>query len=93
MPESELSLDGHIRRAVHHLDMATPRGDVRGKIEVEAHGMGCTTTRFSGICETVVLISHTPIDGECVDSRFSFTQRLTKNYRSGKGVGATQFYG
>jgi phenylpropionate dioxygenase-like ring-hydroxylating dioxygenase large terminal subunit len=75
VPESELELDGHIRRAVQHVHMSTPRGEVKGQIKVEAHGMGCTITRFTGICETVLLLSHTPIDGGSVDSRFSFTQR------------------
>ena len=75
VPESELRLDGHIRRAVQHVRMNTPRGEVNGQICVEAHGMGCTITRFTGICETVLLLSHTPIDSETVDSRFSFTQR------------------
>lgn len=75
VPESELTLDGHIRRAVQHVRMQTPRGEVEGQIRVEAHGMGCTITRFTGICETVLLLSHTPIDGGTVDSRFSFTQQ------------------
>ena len=75
VPDSELRLDGHIRRAVQHVRMTTPRGEVDGQIRVEAHGMGCTITRFTGICETVLLLSHTPIDGESVDSRFSFAQK------------------
>ncbi len=85
VPESELELDGHIRRAVQHVDMSTPRGPVKGQITVEAHGMGCTITRFTGICETVLLLSHTPIDGGSVHSRFSFTQRKADE---GSGVAA-----
>lgn len=85
VPESKLELDGHIRRAVQHLDMRTPRGEVKGKITVEAHGMGCTITRFTGICETVLLLSHTPIDSVSVDSRFSFTQRKADE---GSGIAA-----
>lgn len=77
VPESELELEGHIRRAVQHLKMTTPRGEVDGRLSVEAHGMGCTITRFSGICETVLLLSHTPIDGETVETRFAFTQNKT----------------
>lgn len=74
VPESELRLEGHIRHAIQHVKMRTPRGEVDGQIRVEAHGMGCTITRFTGICETVLLLSHTPIDRETVDSRFSFVQ-------------------
>ena len=85
VPESELELDGHIRRATQYVRMSTPRGEVDGQIKVEAHGMGCTITRFTGICETVLLLSHTPIDGALVDSRFSFTQRQADE---GSGVAA-----
>lgn len=85
VPDSELQLDGHVRRAIQHVRMRTPRGEVRGQIRVEAHGMGCTITRFTGICETVLLLSHTPIDGGTVDSRFSFTQKKTD---AGSGVAA-----
>ena len=85
VPESELELDGHIRRAVQHVRMSTPRGEVQGQIRVEAHGMGCTITRFTGICETVLLLSHTPIDRSRVDSRFSFTQKKSD---AGSGVAA-----
>ena len=39
--------------------------------------MGCTITRFTGVCETVLLLSHTPVDNETIDSQFSFTQKKT----------------
>lgn len=74
IPDSELAIEGHVRRAAQNVTMATPRGEVRGRIEIAAHGMGCTITRFTGICETLLVISHTPIDATRVDSRFSFTQ-------------------
>ncbi len=73
IPDSELRIEGHLRFATQHVTYATPRGPVAGRIEVTAHGMGFTTTRFTGICETLLLISHTPIDAERVRSRFSFT--------------------
>ncbi len=75
VPESELHLDGHVRRAIQHVKMDTPRGEVEGEISVEAHGLGCTITRFTGICETVLLLSHAPIDGDTVDTRFAFSQK------------------
>lgn len=74
IPDSELVTEGHVRRATQHVQYATPRGPVEGRIEVTAHGMGFTVTRFTGLCETLLLISHTPIDAEHVRSRFSFTQ-------------------
>lgn len=74
IPDSELTIEGHIRRATQHVKYSTPRGPIAGRIDVTAYGMGFTATRFTGICETLLLISHTPIDGERVKSRFSFTQ-------------------
>ena len=85
VPDSELELDGHIRRATQHMKMATPRGEVDGTVAVEAHGMGCTITRFSGICDTVILLSHAPIDACTVDTRFAFSQRKT-DARTGVGA-------
>lgn len=75
VPESKVEFKGHLRIASQEFKMTTPRGSADAKLEVQAHGMGCTITRFTGICETVLLLSHTPIDRGSVDSRFSFTQR------------------
>ena len=88
VPESEVHFDGHIRRAAQRVKLDTPRGPVDGAIEVEAHGMGCTITRFTGICETVLLLSHTPVDEETVDSRFSFTQQKVDGEAPKGGVAA-----
>lgn len=88
VPDAELFIDGHVRRAIQHVTLATPRGEVKGTIAVEAHGMGCSITRFSGICETVLVISHTPIDAAHVDTRFSFTQRQKEGAPERPGVAA-----
>ncbi len=86
VPDSELRLEGHIRHAIQHVTMNTPRGQAQGAIRVEAHGMGCTLTRFTGIFETVNLLSHTPIDHETVETRFTFVQPRAE--QPGSGVGA-----
>ena len=75
IPESELTLEGPIRRALQRVSYDTPRGPVPGEIRVEAHGMGFSITRFSGLCDTLLLISHTPIDEKKVRAHFSFCQR------------------
>lgn len=74
IPDAEFRTEGPRRFATQHVAYATPRGPVHGRIDVTAHGMGFTTTRFTGIVETLLLLSHTPIDAERVRSRFSFTQ-------------------
>lgn len=87
VPESELVLEGHIRRATQHVKLSTPRGAVEGRIDVNAYGMGFTTTRFTGIAETLLLLSHTPVDEGRVVSRFSFTQpRASAGSNVAKGI-------
>lgn len=75
MPDTEVEFDGPVRRALNRARLTTPRGVVEGTIDSRAYGMGCSTTRFSGICETLLIGSVTPIDDTEVDVRFSFTQR------------------
>ena len=52
---------------------------VEGAIDVHMYGFGFTTTRFTGIVETLLLSSVTAIDGEHVDVRFTFTVRKGPN--------------
>jgi 3-ketosteroid 9alpha-monooxygenase subunit A len=75
VPESTLEVDGVFRRAIQEITMKTPRGEVPGRIEIRASGMGCSMTRFTGICDTVLVISHTPIDENYVQANFSFLQK------------------
>jgi phenylpropionate dioxygenase-like ring-hydroxylating dioxygenase large terminal subunit len=64
---------GHVLHAVSEILMRTPMGKTSGIVDVHAHGFGFTTTRFTGIVETLLVSSATTIDEEHVDVRFSFT--------------------
>jgi phenylpropionate dioxygenase-like ring-hydroxylating dioxygenase large terminal subunit len=75
VPDTEVTIDGHVRRAVSRATMSTPRGDVEGVIDTTAHGMGRAIVRFSGICDTLLVSATTPIDRQRVHTRFSFSQR------------------
>jgi len=55
--------------------MTTPMGPVEGAIEVHAWGFGFTTTRFTGLAETMLVSSATPIDAETTELWFAFTVR------------------
>lgn len=66
--------------------MSTPMGNVDGKIEVNAWGFGFTTTRFTGLIETLLLSSAAPIDEDHVIIRFGFMVRdIGKGITGGVG--------
>src|SRR5262249_35428235 len=88
LPDSEVFVDGVVRRAIQRAKMTTPCGVVDGCIAAHSFGMGVSLVRFTGICETVLLGSSTPIDEERVDTRFSFTQRKVNGEEPKGGVGA-----
>jgi 3-ketosteroid 9alpha-monooxygenase subunit A len=87
VPESKAEVDGHILRVVSKAQMRTPRGDMDGEIASTSYGFGFSTTRFSGIVETLLVASVTPIDVEDLDVRFSFTVRKIGDADITRGVG------
>lgn len=68
-------------------DMSTPRGGVQGSINIVAYGFGFTTIRFTGIVDTLNVVSVTPIDDEYLDVNFNFTVKKSGNVSMDKGVG------
>ena len=74
-------------RMITQTIMETPMGDVTGELDVEAYGFGFSTSRFSGIVDTVNVASVTPIDDEYVDVRFSFAVKKTGGRSTTEGVG------
>jgi nitrite reductase/ring-hydroxylating ferredoxin subunit len=63
-PEMEARIDGHIFRATQGLTFTTPKGEIPGKVEIEAHGCGLGITRFRGVVETLLLITGVPLEDE-----------------------------
>ena len=73
MPESHAVADGPLLH-VRSKTVAKAYGQrVSGEIDVRCWGFGFTTTRFTGIVETLLVSSVTPIDDTTVDVRFTFT--------------------
>jgi len=57
------------------MKLDTPQGQVDGSIEsTNVPGMGLVYVR--GICDTLIVITGTPIDGDYVDQMFSYTQKI-----------------
>jgi len=81
MPETKSKPDGHILHTTSTTGMTTPSGIVKGDIEVFTYGFGFTTTRFTGLVETLLVSSATPIDEDHTELWFAFTVR-----KIGKGI-------
>jgi 3-ketosteroid 9alpha-monooxygenase subunit A len=81
MPVASSERQGHVLVSRATTAMTTPAGRVDGQLEVHAWGFGFTTTRFTGLVETFLMSSATPIDGESCELSFAFTVR-----NMGKGI-------
>ncbi len=80
-PTTNSKPQGHVLHSVSNTGMTTPMGVVEGKIDVSTYSFGFTTTRFTGLVETLLVSSATPIDEDHTELWFAFTVR-----RMGKGI-------
>ncbi len=88
LPESEIQVEGVWRRSLQKAAMQTPRGVVDGRIDAQNFGPGVSFTRFTGICETLLVGATTPIDEDTCVVRFSFTQPKVDGEAPKGGVAA-----
>jgi len=86
-PMTRAEIEGHIFRARSPVQYSTPQGTVEGQIASDSYGFGYSTVRFTGIVDTLIVTSVTPIDGEYVDVRFSFMVKKTANQQLTDNVG------
>lgn len=87
-PESEIEFDGINRRSAAYAKMATPRGEVDGGIISWGRGVGQGATRFTGICETVLLGNVTPVEADVCEVNFAFFQQKIDGKTPTGGVSA-----
>ena len=88
VPETETAeIRDHLLHVVSSNRVATPRGEQRGRIEIQAHGFGLGVTRFSGIADLLVVTSGSPIDEERTHTRLQFAVRKLPNSDATRGVG------
>jgi phenylpropionate dioxygenase-like ring-hydroxylating dioxygenase large terminal subunit len=85
-PKTRAEIDGHMFRVRSPVQYTTPQGDVEGQIASDSYGFGFSLVRFTGIVETLLISSVTPIDGEYVDVRFTFTTKRVGNEALTEGV-------
>ncbi|NBU25721.1 MAG: Rieske (2Fe-2S) protein [Gammaproteobacteria bacterium] len=70
----DVKFEGIRRVASVDAKMTTPRGDVDGTISYGTVGAGQAWTRFTGICETLMVAGITPVAPDITHVRFAFTQ-------------------
>jgi len=78
---------GHQLHVISHNVVSTPRGEQRGRIEIQAHGFGIGFTRFSGIADLLVVPCGTPIDADHTHMRLQFSVKKLPNSDATRGVG------
>ena len=78
-PKTRAEIEGHLFKVRSPVNYTTPQGTVEGQIASDSHGFGFSLVRFSGIVDTLIVSSVTPIDGEYVDVRFSFKTKKMGN--------------
>jgi len=87
VPQSQATTEGPCLHVLSQMKMGTPAGEVDGSIESKSWGFGFGQVKFQGIVETSLVTSVTPIDGEYVDVRFSFSVKSLGDERMTRGVG------
>jgi 3-ketosteroid 9alpha-monooxygenase subunit A len=73
IPESVISVDGHIFRVDNKMKMSTPKGDIDATLTTIDHGPGFQIVRIAGGIDTLMLNTATPIDEDRTDVSFSYS--------------------
>ncbi len=88
IPESEAELSGHVLRVTNRVKFGTPRGVVEGQLVTTDYGPGLQTVHLTGIIETLMMNTSTPIDEERTDTSFAYTVHHSGDEAAARGVGA-----
>lgn len=88
VPETERAeIRGHVLHVVSHNRVATPRGERRGRIEIESHGFGLGITRFTGVADLLVVTAGAPLDEDRNHTRLQLLVRKLPDSDATRGVG------
>lgn len=85
---TDIDWDGPLLRVTSKSVMGTAKGEADGTIEIKTFGFGFGYTKFSGIVDTLVMTTGTPIDDEHVHMHLSLTWKKLGDQASTEGVGA-----
>ncbi len=87
MPKSTGEVDGHIMRVSSITGMETPMGPVEGKVESTSYGFGLSYVRMTGLVDTLLTATQTPIDDDKLDVHFNFMVKKTGGGDIARGIG------
>lgn len=88
VPETEKAeTRDHVLHVISNNRVATPRGEQRGRIEIQAHGFGLGVTRFSGVADLLVVTSGSPVDEDHSHTRLQLAVKKLPNSDVTRGVG------
>jgi nitrite reductase/ring-hydroxylating ferredoxin subunit len=62
IPEMKAAIEGHVFHGQQGLTFTTPEGEKKGSVDIHCHGTGFGVTRFTGVIETLLMITGVPID-------------------------------
>jgi phenylpropionate dioxygenase-like ring-hydroxylating dioxygenase large terminal subunit len=88
IPEAEVELEGHVLRVRNRVKFPTPRGVVDGGLVTTDYGPGLQSVHLTGIVETLMVNTSTPIDEEYTDTSFAYTVHTGGDEAVARGVGA-----
>jgi 3-ketosteroid 9alpha-monooxygenase subunit A len=89
IPESKVSVDGHIFRVDNAMKMTTPRGEIEAALTTIDYGPAFQVVEIAGGIDTLMLNTATPIDEERTDVSFAYSVRHAGDEQK-KRVGAAR---
>jgi phenylpropionate dioxygenase-like ring-hydroxylating dioxygenase large terminal subunit len=79
VPESDITVEGHVFRVANRVKMNTPRGVIEGELTTTDYGPAFQTVHISGAVDTLMVNTATPIDDDTTDVSFAYTVRRGPN--------------
>ena len=81
IPPTEAKTEGHVHRTESHFRMRIPGGEGDATLVTLDHGPGFQIVRISGLIDTLLMNTATPIDEERSDVRFSYSVKVDGDTR------------
>jgi len=84
IPPTTAEIEGHIHRATSIFRMKMPGGEGEATLVTEDHGPGFQLVRQSGLIDSLMMNTCTPIDAERTDVSFAYTVRTGGDERKAR---------
>jgi 3-ketosteroid 9alpha-monooxygenase subunit A len=86
-PQPEIRFNGPLFQLKTRTVQETPFGVIDGHLDIDSRGFGFGVVRFSGLIDTLLFTTITPIDADYVDARFTFSVRKLPDPNATRVVG------